>query len=140
MDAGAVSWTFDLPEPTVTIPAAFPSGSVTITIPHAELLDQVGTYGLLFIGNISLGNAISADGMEQILADFALNRFQNGRIVFGLDPGNTDFTQAMETSGSITVIASDGSSIVIMGIGDSTEPYTWTPANAAATHCICDCC
>ena len=50
----------------------------------------------------------------------------------GADVGGPDFSDQMETSGTITLRASDGQEVILTGISDSTEPYQWTPANAAA--------
>ena len=35
----------------------------------------------------------------------------------------------METAGTVTVMASDGSTLTVTGISDSTEPYNWIPTN-----------
>ena len=48
----------------------------------------------------------------------------------GLDAG-PDFSAQMEQSGTITFVASDGERLVVTGISDSSEPYSWTPSNSS---------
>ena len=42
-----------------------------------------------------------------------------------------DFTTQMETSGTITFVASDNETLILTGLDDTddTEPYNWTPIN-----------
>ena len=37
----------------------------------------------------------------------------------------------MENSGTITIVASNGDSLTVTGISDSSEPYVWNPSNIA---------
>ena len=44
----------------------------------------------------------------------------------------------MEMSGTITLVASDNEVLVLTGISDSTEPYSWTPSNFVAAKAFSD--
>lgn len=88
----------------------------------------------------SIGTALSADGSELFFNSLVLpfTAAHNVELLLseqtdlGTDPGH-ELSDRMETSGTITLTASDGSSIVL-SIGDSTEPYSWVPSNAAAVY------
>ena len=44
----------------------------------------------------------------------------------------------METSGTITFVASDSQSVTVTGISDATEPYEWEPSNVTAIRALAD--
>ena len=86
---------------------------------------------------ISLGSKLAAvQGQELFLFWFALPRVGGNQCGIRLErsasardrPG-PEFADSMEANGTITVVASDGSNLTLTGIGDSTEPYHWTPSN-----------
>ena len=54
----------------------------------------------------------------------------------GSDPGE-DFYSNFEQNGVIILSASDGESVT-MSLGDSTEPYIWTPSNLAEVRSFSD--
>ena len=116
--------------------------SVTVTLPDAEFENQNNSrirYRIAGTARPSLANQISADGAEIWLALFALRYAGTplGRmnVVLAqpqserdLDP-HDDFSDQMEQNGTITMVASDGVSLAVTGISDSTEPYDWIPTN-----------
>ena len=115
--------------------------SITITLAHNTAIAQPDVITWVpFSGSLpSLGTELSESGNELYLGVFTLPRLTNNPLNLQLSdpetegPGNAGdaFTTQMETSGSITCLASDGESVVITGIDDTTEPYTWTPTNIA---------
>ena len=113
--------------------------SVTITIPNSEFQSGPTFAGWTDISpNISIGDSLSVNGAtEMFLAILTLPRgtAANFYMNFGPTTGGSggeagpEFSAQMETSGSITIVASDNSSLVITGISDATEPYVWSPSN-----------
>ena len=92
---------------------------------------------------LSLGTALSQDGITELFlgrvfayftgvpVDLMGIRIASSQSVNSNDAG-PDFSDQMESSGTITFVAEDGSSVEVTGIGDATEPYFWTPSNSAA--------
>ena len=122
----------------------FESGNVvTVTLPHSE--SQVLGNGMewLQIGTSyafpNLGSGLAA-GADDIYLGRLVLRSTDGRISLQLAPtasmhpgfAGDEFSDQMEQNGSITFEASDGESVTVTGISDSTEPYNWIPSNAAA--------
>lgn len=120
---------------------------VTVTLPHSVANVFGGNGGVSWLGDghrtswPELGNEFSTDGRSSIyLAALIINRTSPaGLIRLRLASARRgqavatgpDFSSQMETSGTITLAHSTGS-VVLTGIGDSTEPYQWTPSNSAA--------
>ena len=55
----------------------------------------------------------------------------------GGDPG-PEFSDQMETAGTITCVASDAETVVVTGISDATEPYFWSPPNQVDVAAFAD--
>ena len=91
--------------------------------------------------HLSLGSSLSKSGREIFLGRLQLRRIGEANS-YGINLATSllssdtlsgpDFSDQMENSGMITTVASDGETLVVTGIIDSTEPYTWEPANATA--------
>ena len=134
----------------------FESGNVmTVTLPSSG----VGVFGgvqaqvQLKQGQTtphpSLGTALALDNTNAIfLRRLLLHRSGSvfpGQIQLNLadapDAGfatGDDFSDAMEANGTITIVASDGETLVVTGISDSTEPYLWVPSNGAEVAAFAD--
>ena len=86
----------------------------------------------------SLGDTLSASGNTLYLGIFRV--LGTGQVVIQLTsaPGETasdpgpEFSDEMETYGTVTMVASDGTAYVL-SIGDTTEPYFWSAPAAAGT-------
>lgn len=94
---------------------------------------------------INLGSSLSADGSTIYFGRFELPRGTGTTMTILLSSSQTaddlgagpEFSTTMEMSGTITLVASN-SATVATGIGDSTEPYNWTPANLSAVRTFAD--
>lgn len=115
--------------------------SVTITLatPAVTFLTQITVITIFTTGDqhISLGTSLSVDGSTVLY--FARIELRRGIGGLGLSlrlsstpteasglPG-PDFSDQMEAEGSLTFVASNGATLVVTGISDSTEPYVWEP-------------
>ena len=125
--------------------------SVTVTFPDsvASIIPTSIAWAPAFGDLLPLGNALSANSSNIFLNRLILQRASSnipGHTQIQLSPdqmtGGTgagpEFTDAMEMNGSITFMASDGMSVTVTGIGDSTEPYAWTPSNASDVASLAD--
>lgn len=89
---------------------------------------------------IALGTELSTDGSSELyLGRILINRGSNTHFmvylsdgVAGFSAAGPEFSDAMKSDGTITMVASNGASVTISGIGDNTEPYSWFPSNLAA--------
>ena len=110
--------------------------SVTINISGLELTNFFSSIQWDLFGNaISLGNTLSANPSQTLyLVIFDLPRtidrnFVRIRLAFSPTGSSTtagpEFSTQMEQNGTITIEAGDGSTITLIGIEDSTEPYEW---------------
>ena len=135
-----------LPSPTLTRTALDAMGEPPDPINSAISWTDPG----IFIGTNSIvldnpGTAFPSswivDGETAYLVDFLIN-ISVGSITFQLsDDPNDDFPAGAAAgpsflsavrTGLVITLLSGGSTIVINGIGDTTEPYSWTPSNSAA--------
>lgn len=117
--------------------------SVTITIPNSDWASggNRNQWTPPNAEHISLGTSLSEDGITELfLGYFAIPR-TNVTFTIHLSDGissevdaGPDFSTQMENSGTITIIASDSSTVTITGIADSAEPYSWIPSNIAAIN------
>ena len=90
------------------------------------------------LDGIQLSADLNADGTDAIYLGFFQLWTDTGDIRINLhdmltglsSSAGPDFTMQMETSGTITMVASDSSSVAVTGISDATEPYEWTPTNS----------
>ena len=123
--------------------------SVTVTLPHAQgtVVQGAVAWHLSSPNRVSLGLLYPSMGLpNKFIARFSLPRRLSGRIDLYLADSQTqsefsagpDFSTQMEGSGTITVLATDNSSIVITGIGDATDPYFWVPPNIVALEIFAD--
>ena len=120
-------------------------GNVTVTIPSTRAVIRQGAFAVWELpsgSRLSLGRSLTAGGVEAFLAviqiaSIAFSGMGPGTVLMRIAPNQTanpdsagpDFSTQMETSGTITLTASNGSSVTLTGISDSTEPYFWRPAN-----------
>ena len=118
---------------------------VTVTLPGSRFFDTGSEAGWQFPNNtrINLGTSLAAPGTSAMfLQRFTIIRtggdagFVNIWLALSQTAsGGTagpEFSDQMEGSGAIILTASNGTSITIAGISDSTEPYRWRPSNGAA--------
>ena len=125
----------------------YESGNVaTVTLPSGQISIQTAVIGWAESGaNLDLGASLSVDGATSLYFQrFFLVRENRGagtgRVELQLNAtesgvdqvGGPEFSDQMEQNGTITIVASDGETVVITGISDATEPYQWIPSNAAA--------
>ena len=131
VDAGNANWAFNLPEPFVThTPASGVGVSVTV-----DLGAPVGLSSrIVWTQVVDIGSTFDADGVGQSINQLSLTFSGGNAGLIGLSisgVGNR-FTPAFEASGRIIFEASDGEILeVTIGGADTSEPYAWTPANAA---------
>lgn len=126
---------------------------VTVTLPSAEYEGVTITPGAIarwqFATNsyLELGSSLSDSGNPIFLQLVVLPRTGHTTNVVTIHLAGSqtegltqrrDFSTAMETNGTITFVASDNNQLVVSGIGDSTEPYVWTPSNATAVVAFAD--
>ena len=118
--------------------------SVTVNISNTGW--NTGTFGIAWTApageRISLGNTLASDPLQtQFWGYLQFGRSSEaGKISIRLAPDQTtsvvaagpDFTTEMETNGSILFEALDGSSVTVIGITDTSDPYLWLADNAAA--------
>ena len=111
--------------------------SATITVPNTGWTLPSAT-AVLWEGAVSLGMLLSADGATEIF--LARLGFTAGNFNFslslsdGVEPpsqSGPEFSTVMEDNGTIDFTASNGSTLTLTGIADSTEPYSWMPSNHA---------
>lgn len=113
--------------------------SVTVTMPgSAATIFGTGIYWEPGFGNyLPLGGDFSG-GVDVYLGLIQL-RHSTGEVRFQLadsqtlaeNTPSTGFSDQMEQNGSITLVASDGSTLTLSGIDDASEPYSWIPSNSA---------
>lgn len=116
--------------------------SVTIVIPNSNW--SVADTHVAWIppdtDHIDLGVTLSTDGATALyLGRLNLPRSSGQNMTVRLSGGGgqsedlpgPEFSNTMETSGTITFIASNGASLTVTGISDSSEPYSWMPSNFA---------
>ena len=127
VDAGAAAWSFDLPEPSVTHTPATPAGVVSVTVPLTGV--SVFTNYIRWSDNQSLGSLFSADGGDQTLTTVDLNSGSpSGQVFISIIGTDNRFTPAFESSGTIIFEASDGETLEVMiADADMSEPYMWVP-------------
>lgn len=126
---------------------------VTVTL-EGQFWGSSGTTGFAWqptaTGNANvsfwkdLGTSLSFNGSsQQYLAFFTLPtstgtnvriQLASGRGTSHIGVAGPDFSTKMEDNGTITLVASDGTTLVLEGIGDSTEPYAWQPSNLSAAR------
>ena len=70
-----------------------------------------------------------SDGTSRNIEDLRLWG-NTGQVAIRISSGNYDFTSDFEASGAMTLTASNGSELILVGITDPTEPYTWIPSNS----------
>ena len=87
--------------------------------------------------NVSLGNTLALNGLEQTLDQTFLYITTNsavgpGGVVIHIVGTNNRFTAAFEATGRIIYTASDGETLEVMiANADMAEPYAWSPSNSA---------
>ena len=104
--------------------------------------DGAGTFNISWDDHASLGSTFDDGGAVQTLTSVRLRDAGGsaGRVDLILLGANMRFTPAFESTGRIIFTASDGETLEVMiANADMTEPYEWTPNNAAeviafATH------
>ena len=118
MLAGGISVTFTLP--------FLISGNTAITWqPPTGSRPDIGTVLTItqaYVERILIFRSSPNEGRTWI-------RLAPNQTVSGFQAG-PEFTDQMETNGTITLVASDGTTVATTGISDMTEPYEWTPSNA----------
>ena len=131
MDAGDASWSFALPEPTVTHTPAASGDEVSVTVP----LTGEGVFDdyIRWSDDYSLGSLFDANGEEQVLSLVDLNNAgPPGLVRISITGTDNRFTPEFEATGRFTFTASDGESVtVVLANADMTEIYQWTPTNSA---------
>lgn len=123
---------------------------VTVTLPTSRWIDFTTNRGWTFPEQtyLDLGTSLSTDGATTILLARVDHLLSVNPTQFRVStaaaqnaaqstPG-PDFSSQMESSGTITLVASNGDSVAVTGIGDATEPYQWTPSNIAAIDTFFD--
>ena len=134
VNAGAVSWAFALPQPTVThTPAAGTTGQQTIQL-------QASWYGFGSweppTGSRPAIDAGLRGADPRFLHEIVLRT--GGIVDFRLassqtqpSSSNQDLTPEFEQNGSLELIVGANSVLVALASSDITEPYIWSPANSA---------
>ena len=85
----------------------------------------------LFLGRLTIPRAASSSSsMSLQLAPMNAGTFPS--------TAGPEFSTQMETSGTITLVASDSETLVLTGIDDATEPYVWSPSNASELRAFAD--
>ena len=121
--------------------------SVTVTIPNSNWL-SLTTISLLqwdapSNSLVPLGTSLSSDGATNMfLGRLIFPRISTAELQLRFAPSQTveeseagpEFSTQMEMHGTMVFTASDGSSVTITGISDSTEPYRWIPNNIAEVN------
>ena len=114
-------------DPPITV--HIPSLPITSTAETLEWFDNPGSY-------YPLGTALAAiEGQNLYMGWFGLYNQDGVRIRLastatqGLSTSGPEFSDQMEQNGTIVVVASDGETLTITGITDTTEPYLWVPSN-----------
>ena len=128
VDAGAVSWAFAVPQPSVT---HTPAGTASVTV--ALTAYGSGNTGVFWDPNVDLGDTFSADGAIHALNQVVLTHsgVNAGRVYINIS-NSSGFTPAFEASGRIIFEASDGETLEVrIANADMTEPYNWLPPNSA---------
>ena len=118
----------------------FRSGNrVTVTIPNSDRTVDSARIDWSPRPTLDLGASLSSDTMNRYLSFLRVTRATGGiQLHLGGTPTDTtatpghDFSDDMEMNGSVTLAASDSSSVTVMFGSDTIEPYEWTPSNAAA--------
>ena len=117
--------------------------TVTVTIPNTDW-DVFQMTRIRWTpsnsGYINLGATLAAVHNTNLYFAFLTLASFNGMVDLYLSDGSSDhslelgpeFSTQMEDHGTITLVASNGDSLVLTGISDSSEPYIWIPSNAAA--------
>ena len=124
--------------------------SVTITLPSSAYFTTQTVkvrYGLPVHSRLSLGISLSVDGNTEIylqgitlasgpISDPVEIRLTRSQTEPESEPGvsGPDFSTQMENFGTIRYVASDGTTLVLIGISDSTEVYKWTPSNIGEVY------
>ena len=112
---------------------------VTVTLPDSEYENFPGNYvdWQLLSGRPSLGMTLSEDSAAELYLG-QVRLFDSGVVGLNIEDsssggfsGSDDLSTQMEQNGTITFTASDGETLVVTGISDSTDPYSWTPTNSA---------
>ena len=118
---------------------------VTVTLAHASWTTNALT-ARWFPGTnnyMSLGDTLSADGATELFLGYVLLprginvSSANIRMAHtqaeNVNTAGPEFSDAMETGGTITYEASNGD-VLVLSMGDTTEPYSWTPTNIAEAN------
>ena len=131
VDAGNVSWSFALPQPTVLHTPAASGDEVSVTVPLTG--ESVFDDYIRWSDDYSLGSLFDANGEEQVLSLVDLNNANPpGRVRISITGTNNRFTPEFEATGRFTFTASDGESVtVVLANADMTEIYQWEPTNSA---------
>ena len=120
--------------------------SVTVTIPQTNwnfTSEHQFFWSPPPANRISLGTSLSVDGTTELMLAFVFFR-DNGQLAIQLalsteprgDVG-PDFSDQMESEGIIT-FSDPAGTLVVTGIGDATEPYSWTPSNSVESRAFHD--
>ena len=128
--------------------------SVTITIPDSSIGGLGSNQTPVYQGSPGsypeLGTALSATGTTTLFLGYLIlprNNFDHVNLrlsssqttpITQVVQAGPEFSDVMESEGSIKLIATDGATVTITGIGDATEPYSWVPANTAAVKVFSD--
>ena len=118
---------------------------VTVTLPSSaySLGSNSSRYTLPVGSRLDLGTSLSSDPSENRYLAFlscSTSSFSLGQLVIALVSSQTEdlnspipsaFSDEMLMDGEITFVASDGTSVVVTGISDTTETYNWLPSNGA---------
>ena len=122
--------------------------SVTITIPNSSWTfgSSRGSWNPPNSEHIDLGPSLSTNGNTSLfLGRLIIPRSSSANFEIQLSDGNAaedfpgpEFSTQMETSGAIIMVASNGASVTVTGIGDATEPYGWVPSNQPSLNTFAD--
>ena len=112
---------------------------VTITIPDSRFFSSTNNIRwVMTSGNlVDVGRGLSLEGVNQFIGLLRIATNGSVRLRFSasqtenLTDAGPDFNDQMESIGTIVMRLSNGHEIVLTGIGDSDDPYQWTPSNSA---------
>ena len=128
VNAGNVAWSFDIPEPTVTHTQA---GGVTVNLTGYQLFGPL----IRWLDNVSLGTMFSSDGAEQILD--SLDLYFSGQVGIAIVGLEHDFTPEFDRLAASLFKPATAKHWKSKSPTQIWDSYIWTPTNGAevtATH------
>ena len=117
--------------------------SVTVALPsnEADVFASRVSYALPQNSRLSLGSSLSINGSTELFFAYldlprtestVRLRLSASQAVADPNVAGPEFSDQMESAGTIHFVASNGSTLTITGISDATEPYQWSPSNLTA--------